>query len=360
MLQKFRLALRCLMILGVTFGTISESLSQEASFRWEPLTVEKLSNGLTVIVKENHSAPLVVSDIWFGVGSRNETSENNGVAHFLEHTLFKGTKNRGVGQIAKDIESFGGRTNAATSLDYTHYYILCESAYISNALEIQADVFHNSTLLGEVIDSERPVILEEIKRGEDDPHKMLWNTLMTNMYSNLPYKRTIIGPRENISTKISREEMLQFFRTWYGPNNMTIVIVGDINAKVVIEKVKSLFGDLSPSPLPDQSFGAEPELKAIRIVRKEMDVKNEYLLMAFRTVTPKQEEDLIGLDLLGAILGEGRTSRLSASLKENRGLVTQVSANHLTLIDDGLFLIKAEFDPIDETEVLEGIREEIR
>jgi len=337
----------------------NRSFAGVLSFSWEPLVVEKLENGLTIIVKEDHTSPLAIVDTWFRVGSRNEDDRNNGIAHFLEHTLFKGTKTRGEGQIAKDIEAFGGRTNAGTSMDFTHYYISCESPNIFKALEIQYDVFRNSTLLEETIEKERGVILEEIKRGEDNPHKVLWDTMISSLFPGHPYGRLTLGTKENISRNIKRDDMVQFFKTWYVPSNMTIVVAGDVDAGKVIEKIKNLFHDLPAGDITSCQFKSPPELKAPKIIRKEMDVTRSYLLTAFPTVKMADEES-IGLDLLGIILGQGRSSRLSLALKENRGLVTSISAGQFSMIDDGLFLVRAEFDPADEEEVHNGIREEIR
>lgn len=331
-----------------------------SDFSWDPLVVEKFPNGLTLIIKENHTAPLVITDAWFRVGSRNENDLNNGVAHFLEHTLFKGTKSRGIGQVAKDIETFGGSTNAGTSMDFTHYYISCESRHIDKALEIHADVFRSSTLLEEAIDKERGVILEEIKRGEDNPQKVVWDTFVSTIFSSHPYHRLTLGPRENIAKNISREEMVQFFQTWYVPSNMYLIVAGDVEPQGIIAKVRELYADLPPGKVPAASFEAEPPLTEPVVVRKEMDVLRSYLMMGFRTIPQARAEESLGLDLLGVILGQGRTSRLSMALKENRGLVTQIGAGQISLLDDGLFLIRTEYDPLDEEEVLKGIREEIR
>ncbi|HNV72843.1 MAG TPA: pitrilysin family protein, partial [Candidatus Ozemobacteraceae bacterium] len=200
---------------------IGGAMAQEKTFSWDPLVIEKLDNGITVIVKEDRARPLAVTDVWFKVGSRNEVERTNGIAHFLEHTLFKGTKKRGIGEIARDIEAMGGRTNAATSLDFTHYYIECEADKIMQALEIHADVFRNSLLDPKAIDDERGVIIEEIKRGEDTPGSVLWNTLTANVFSSHPYRRPIIGPRENIASGgITRDDMHEFFTTWYNTGNM--------------------------------------------------------------------------------------------------------------------------------------------
>lgn len=337
-----------------------KKIVQTKGYSWDPITVETLPNGLTVVIKEDHTVPLAVTDAWFRVGSRNEDDRTNGIAHFLEHTLFKGTKTRGVGQIARDIEAFGGRTNAGTSNDYTHYYISCESRHIEKALEIHADVFRNSTLNAEAIDKERGVIIEEIKRAADNPSHVLWDALLAGAYSKLPYRRSTLGPRENIATGITREDMANFFENWYGPANMTLLVVGAVETQRILDKIKALYGDWRGPKPPPTRYGREPALKEPQLIRRELEVTRSYLMKAFRTVPVGDVDATIGLDLLGVVLGMGRTSRLSQSLKESRGLVTSIGAGQQALIDDGLFLVRAEFDPADEEEVRRGIDAELR
>ncbi|MBF0501139.1 MAG: insulinase family protein [Candidatus Riflebacteria bacterium] len=364
----------------VTSGVSGGVSGDEPAFSWDPVVIEKLSNGMTIVIKEDHTTPLAVTDVWFRTGSRNESDRTNGIAHFLEHTMFKGTKTRGVGQVARDIEAFGGRTNAGTSLDYTHYYISCESRHIEKALDIFADVFMNSAFDQSAIDNERPVIIEEIKRAADDPGHLLWETLFHTIYTNHPYRRPTLGPKENIATGpsspnastggapgvatsctgISRDDMVSFFKTWYGPENMTLIVVGDVDPKAILAKVKTLYSGHVGAAVPVAKFDRDPEMKSPRIVRRHLDVAREYLLMAYRTVPASADEESVGLDLLGIVLGQGRSSRLSMALKENRGIVTSIGAGQQGLIDDGLFMVRSEFDPIDEEEVIKGIREEIR
>lgn len=330
-----------------------------SGFRWEPFQHRVLPNGLTVLVREHRTAPLFVSDIWVRVGSRNELPETGGIAHFLEHTLFKGTPTRGVGAIAREIEGFGGRTNAGTSLDYTHYYISGESRNLDQALEIHADVMRRSTLEVTAVDAERSVIVEEIKRSADNPHRVLWDTMMAGLYPGHPYGRPTLGPKENISTNISRDTLNTFFRTWYVPGNMFLLVVGDVDAEAVFRHVEELYGDWTAPTPACRAISLPPRPEAGTLVRRAMDVRRGYLQAAWRTVSQANREDATGLELLGILLGQGRSSRLSASLKERRGIVTSISAGQLSLGEDGIFLVRAEFDPLDEAPVREGIRVEI-
>ncbi len=318
-----------------------------------------LPNGLTVIVREHHTAPLFVSDVWVNVGSRHETAADSGIAHFLEHTLFKGTPTRGIGAIAREIEGFGGRTNAGTSLDYTHYYISAEKNHLREALEIHADVVRRSTLEPSAVDAERSVIVEEIKRSSDNPHRVLWDAMMSGLYPEHPYGRPTLGPRENIASGITRDMLAGFFHRWYVPGNMFILVAGDVDAAEVITRIEALYGDWS-APAPQQSTTSlPPRPEPGTQIRRSMDVRRGYLQAAWRTVSQARRDDATGLELLGVILGQGRSSRLSASLKEQRGIVTSISAGQLSLGEDGIFLIRSEFDPLDEASVREGITHEI-
>lgn len=333
--------------------------SHTPGFTWEPFHQRRLSNGLTVLVREHRTAPLFVSDIWVRAGSRHELPETSGIAHFLEHTLFKGTPTRGIGAIAREIESFGGRTNAGTSLDYTHYYISGEKMHLAKALEIHADVIRRSVLDPSAVDAERSVILEEINRSADNPHRVLWDEMMAGLYPGHPYGRPTLGPRENIASGISRDMLAGFFQRWYVPGNLFLLVAGDVDVGSVMSRVEALYGDWS-APLSTHSAAPlPPRPPAGTLVRRSMDVKRGYLQAAWRTVSQANRSDAAGLELLGVMLGQGRSSRLAASLKEQRGIVTSISSGQLSLGEDGLFLIRAEFDPTDEFAVREGITAEI-
>ncbi|NLI75497.1 MAG: insulinase family protein, partial [Candidatus Riflebacteria bacterium] len=330
-----------------------------AGFQWDPLTVERFPNGLTVVVKEDHAAPLAVTDVWFGVGSRQETDDQSGTAHFLEHMLFKGTGRRGPGEIAAEIEAFGGRTNAGTSIDYTHYYIACESHSLAKALEIHADIFRNAALDPAAIEAERGVILEEIKRAQDTPSRVLWDSLCQELFPRHPYRRPTLGTPETVRGKITPRSLREFFTTWYVPGNMAILVVGDVRTDEVLAQLRSWYGDL-PAVAPPVTRLAPDELwTGCRTVRQEMDVDRGYLQLAFRTVSHANPEEAVGLDLLGVVAGLGRTSRLSVALREQASLVSQVGASQVTLIDDGMFMVRAEFDPADEDRVVDAVRAEL-
>ena len=203
-------------------------------------TVQKLPNGQTLIVQEVRNNPIVTIDTWVRTGSINETDANSGVAHFLEHLFFKGTKKHPAGEFDRILESKGAIINAATSKDFTHYYITIPSAYFDTALDLHADMLTDPQIPRKELEQERKVVLEEISKDLNTPSKKVFNNLNEMMYSHHPYKRKVIGSSDVIST-IRREEILEFFNNYYTPSNMVTIIVGDIDTTKAIEKVSKAF-----------------------------------------------------------------------------------------------------------------------
>ena len=221
-------------------------------------TVHKLDNGQTVIVQEEHSNPIVTIDTWVKTGSIDEDDNNSGVSHFLEHLFFKGTKAHPAGEFDKLLESKGAVINAATSKDYTHYYILLPSKFFDMALELHADMLLNPQIPRKELEKERKVVLEEIAKNENEPDRQLYENLNSLMYTSHPYKRKVIGNSKVIET-IRREEILDYYNTHYAPSNMVTVIVGDVDTKQVLEKIGSNFVS-EPRKIVKNSFKKEKKL----------------------------------------------------------------------------------------------------
>ena len=200
----------------------------------------KLDNGQTVVIKEVKDNPIVIIDTWIKTGSINETDENNGVAHFLEHLFFKGTAKHPAKEFDSILESKGAVTNAATSKDYTHYYILIPSNHFELALDLHSDMLLNPLIPRKELEKERKVVIEEIAKTKDKPTNILYNNMVDGFYNIHPYKRQVIGTKEIIET-ISREQILDFYKKWYTPENMTTVIVGDVDAQKALNLVKTKF-----------------------------------------------------------------------------------------------------------------------
>jgi zinc protease len=314
-----------------------------------------LTNGLTVILREDHNLPLCSIQIWLKVGSVYEDN-NYGISHFLEHLLFKGTKKYGVGEIAQIIESLGGRINAGTSKDFTILYFNVPKEGIETALEIATDVLQNTTFPSEEIERERLVILEEIKRQDDDPDSVLWNLFNEKMFSSIPYRQRIIGTTETIS-KISREDLLNYYQTYYVPNNASLIIVGDVETNKILLFIKEKFETLLKRELPSPPCLEETTQENFFFSEKK-PVQQALLLSGFLGPTV-ENEDQYALDLLADILGEGRNSRLNKNLREEKELVFSIGSSYLTQKGSGLFIISARLEPEKINQVIDEIHQEL-
>lgn len=347
------------LVITIIFVVSAPGIEKFPGKTFNGVLYEKLGNGLQVLIKEDHSAPIVAVDIWVGTGSANEDDRNNGVSHFLEHMLFKGTEKRRVGQISLEIDSIGGYNNAATSKDYTHYYVVAPSQHLELVLDIQADVIFNSSFDPVEIERERGVILEELSRRNDNPRSYTWDLLPTLAYRKHPYRRTILGPEATIKN-LSREDFLAYYKAWYVPNNLWVVIVGDVNPEKTLELVKQKFGAAKNKPLPEVRHEREPLQREIRRHVEYRDVEQAYMRIGWHVAgrLENPEEDYV-LDVIMAILGEGRSSRLYRILREDERLVSLVSVSYDTSKDPALLTVYAELPPENVEEAEKAIVREV-
>ncbi len=320
--------------------------------------VYKLNNGQTVIIKEIHDNPIVTIDTWIKTGSVNETDKNTGVSHFLEHLFFKGTEKYPTGEFDKILESKGAITNAATSKDYTHYYVTLPSKDFEMALNMHADMLLHPLIPRKELEKERKVVLEEISRSNDNPSTKLYENLNTSIYQTHPYKRKVLGTPGVIST-ITREEIMDYYNKHYVPQNMVTIIVGDVDSAKAIKQVEGLFTTENGQKFIPTARKAEKQLtKPIEVIDK-FNVQSSYLLMAFRGVDSTNKKDAITLDVLATILGDGKTSRLYQNIKEQKRLAYVISAGHATSKDDSLFYVSANYKPEDYDKLKSNILAEI-
>ena len=206
--------------------------------------VFKLDNGQTAIIQEVHNNPIVTIDTWIKTGSIDEDDSNSGVAHFLEHLFFKGTKNHAPGEFDKILETKGAITNAATSKDFTHYYVTIPSKDFDLAMELHADMLTNPMIPRNEMEKERKVVLEEINKDSTSPQKKLYESIDKMLYTAHPYKRRVIGRSDVIET-ITREKVLEFFNAHYSPSNMVTLVVGDVDTNYALNKIKEVFNSNS-------------------------------------------------------------------------------------------------------------------
>jgi len=302
--------------------------------------VFKLENGQTVVLQQVPNSKLVCVDTWVKTGSINETDENSGVAHFLEHLFFKGSAKHKAGDFERILDGKGAIYNAATSKDFTHFYITIKKEDLSLALDLQSDMLLSPQIPQNEMDRERMVVLEEISRSKDDPNSIVFQNINSILFKQHPYKREVIGSADVIKN-ISREGVLEFYNTWYKPSNMTTVIVGDIDK----EKALALVGQDFCQPIEKieqkSKYIREPELTKIETKIQRGKYNTAYLQMAFKGCEFKETKDTYALDLLSVILGQGNTSYLYKALKENKNLVTYVDTGHYSLRDDSIFYVSA-------------------
>lgn len=349
-MRRFRFFFLTFFLVLHLFIGLEEGWSRD---RLHPFTME---NGLRVILSENRNAPVVALQVWVKVGSADETDEEAGMCHFIEHMIFKGTGKRKVGEMAKEVESLGGSINAYTSYDHTVYHITIASRYADIALDILADAVQHSVFDPGELEKEREVVLEEIRMGEDSPSRRLFRQTMATVFHRHPYGRPIIGYEKTIRA-ITRDQMIGFFKRWYTPDRIFFVAAGDFNLQEMETKARALFNEFKrPSErLPDRL--KEPEQNEPRSRISLGDFKETYFQMAIPIVS-YVHEDTPGLDTLAQILGGGETSRLVQKVKLEKGLVHTISASAYTPKDPGALIIDATL-PLENLEkaVTEILRE---
>lgn len=301
----------------------------------------KLKSGQTVIVKEVKNNPIVIIDTWVKTGSIDETDTNNGVAHFLEHLFFKGSKNFPDNEFDRILESKGASTNAATSKDYTHFHILIPSKDFETALKLHADMLTNPLVPQIELDKERQVVIREIERSNDNPQRVLYNNFTKSLYKQHPYRREVLGTKEIIGT-IPRDEIMNFYKNHYAPENMITVIVGDVNAEEACDLVQKYFSNGLMTEKPKKrnfKMDKTPEKKVI--TTSKQDVNTAYMLMGFKCGQKVTDKDSYALDLLATIMGDGRSSVLYKELKDKSRLVQGVSAGHSSSLEDSIYFVSA-------------------
>lgn len=319
-----------------------------------PVNVLKLDSGLTVIHQHLPTTSVVAVDVWVKAGAIVEPDEWAGMAHFLEHMIFKGTEALPPGAFDWAIENYGGTTNAATSYDYAHYFINTAASHLEATLPYLAELLMHAAIPDDEFDRERDVVLEEIRQSYDNPDWIGFQALSELVYQHHPYGRPILGTEETLLAR-SPAEMRQFHRAHYQPDNMTVVVVGDVGRDEAVNLVDHAFRPFpTPSACPQSISDAEPPLT--EICRQEFGlprVEQARLMMAWLGPgidSPLQgfDEQLqaaYGLDVISVLLAEGRTSRLVRELREERNLVQAVSSGFSLQRESGLFTISAWLEP---------------
>jgi zinc protease len=304
----------------------------------------KLENGLRIIVKEDHRSPVVVSMIWYRVGSMDETTGVTGVAHVLEHMMFKGTQAVPGGEFSKMIAAAGGRDNAFTSRDYTAYFQQLHKSKLPLALKLEADRMRNLVLSREEFEKEIKVVMEERRwRTDDKPRSLVYENLMASAYQAHPYRHPIIGwmaDLENMGVGDTRA----WYDTWYSPNNAILVVVGDVDANQVFELAKQQFGAIKPRPLPERKSQQEPAQAGTKRVTVKAPAELPYLMMAWHAPVLRDAErewEPYALDILSGVLDGSDAARLTRSLVRENQLASSIGVSYdTTARGPSLFIIE--------------------
>lgn len=351
-MRKFFILLVTLLLFGVGFSVRAEDADT-------PINVFTLKNGHKLIIKEVHANPIVTIDTWVKTGTADETPEINGVSHFLEHLMFKGTPNYKNGEIEGILEAKGARVNAATSKEFTHYHVTIASDFFETALKLHAEMMQNPAIPVEELEKERKVVQEEIRRANDDPKRILIMNFFELMFPEHTYKMDTLGPHDVIET-ISREKIFEYYHKRYTPCNMATVIVGDVDTN----KVVSLMGEYFNSdkcPGNCKIIGKKGEISPEKTTEKisRGNYKSGYAIWGYKGVPITNIKESYALDIAADILGGGRTSRLYQELKEEKGLVSDISASHYSLKESSTFIVSADFEPEKYDRVKKAVFEEI-
>ncbi len=328
---------------GVGLGTVTEYT---------------LANGLQVLVAPSDAADLVTLDVWVGAGTRRETAANNGVAHFMEHLIFKGTPTRGPGQIDAAIEELGGSLNAATSYDWAHFYGTVASADAPAALAVLADALQNAEMRQTDIDAEKPVILSELARDDSTAAGRIGRAYNALEFPDHPYGRPLLGTAEHIS-QMPRPAILDFYHTYYAPANATLVLAGKITPEAGLALAQKNFGAWPARAVPADTLLTPTPQTGIRQVNLTAGTAHGYLQIGFRAPSVRDQPDAWAMDVLMTLLGQGGNNRLEADLLRRQKLVRAISTNYLTQRDPGTMSIFAEFDPGNYAQVRTDILGEI-
>jgi zinc protease len=346
-----------LLILVVSGGCVASRPSSQPAVPPPGPVRHILPNGIPVIIQEHRASDVVAVQLWVRAGSRDEAAAELGLAHYLEHMLFKGTTTRPPGFVEREVEGVGGRINAGTSWDYTFYHTVLPARKVVAAIDMMADVGVNASLEASLLEAEKQVVIEEMRLNDDSPRRFLVRQLFAAAYDGHPYGRPVIG-RAELITGLSRETLVSFYRRHYVPEMFTLVVVGAVNPDEVLRVARATLGTL-----PRSGAGRLPPSPpaALRPVRQETVRPGAQAQLGLAWQAPRLDHaDTPALDLLISILGRTKASRLVASLRERQGIVSSINSSLSAMEGAGLVMITAQLEPVQlpraEAEILGEIR----
>jgi zinc protease len=365
MMPSHRFAASAFVALLSAFTLAAGSAPAQTTVTSAPPATFTLGNGLQVLVIPDHRTPVVTEMIWYKVGSADETPGKSGLAHFLEHLMFKGTSKHPAGEFSQTVLRIGGNENAFTSTDYTGYFQRVPREQLAKMMEFEADRMTGLILKDENVLPERDVVLEEYNmRVANNPEARLTEQIMAALYLNHPYGRPVIGWHHEIE-RLDREDALAFYKRFYAPNNAILVIAGDVDADEVRPMVGQTFGQVAPQPaIPVRRMRPqEPEPVAPRSVTlsdarvEQPNLKRYYLVPSAATAAAGESP---ALDVLAQLIGNGSNSYLYRALVVDRPLAVSASAGYQgTSLDATQFIISASPKPGVEFSQIEQVIDKV-
>jgi zinc protease len=336
----------CLFLLLLTARPSSAALAERVS-------EAKLKNGLTVILLENHRAPLITFQVWYRVGSRNEQWGKTGLSHMLEHMMFKGTEKTGPEEFSRIIQENGGNDNAFTSRDFTAYFENLSSDRAGVAIDLEADRMANLRLREKDFRTERLVVMEERRmRTEDNPSAFLQEQLEAAAFQLQPYHWPIIGWMEDIRG-LTLDDLKAYYGKYYDPSNAFIVAVGDFNKGKLLDMIKKAFGSIPGGVVPEQKRDIDPPQTGERRISVRREAQLPSIVIGYHVPNLRQPDSYV-LEVLATILSGGKSSRLYRDLVVDKQLAFSVDAdNPLLSKDPSLFYLSADIQPgrkVDDAE----------
>jgi len=310
--------------LAVSFFTI-------ASYAGQPVHEYSLENGLKLIVKEDHRAPVMVSQVWYKVGSSYEHDGITGLSHVLEHMMFKGTKAHPAGQFSKIIAGNGGSENAFTSRDYTAYFQTMEASRLPVSFELEADRMRNLVLPEDEFSKELQVVMEERRmRTDDNPQSLTYEQFNATAYASSPYRIPTIGWMDDLKS-MAVGDLRKWYEEWYAPDNATVVVVGDVDPDDVYRLAKKYFGPLKPSVITPPKPRLEIQQHGPKQLVVKAPAKLPYLLMGYKApvaLTAEQDWEPYALEVLASVLDGGDSARFSSRLVRGSAVAASASASY--------------------------------
>lgn len=315
----------------------------------------KLKNGVTVVCEKIEAIRSIAFGIWIKNGSKHETRETNGISHFIEHMLFKGTQTRSAKEIANEMDYVGGHINAFTSREYTCYHTRTLDTHFEKALDVMADMFFNSVFSEEEIQKESRVIQEEINMYEDSPEDLVHELISENVFAEHPLSYPIIGTKQTVDS-FDSEAMKGYFSTHYTPENTIIAIAGSFEQDALMRLIDSYFGSFSASAA---AFEETTPIYTPTVITREKEIEQTHICLTFPGVRHGTEESF-ALSVFDLIFGGGMSSRLFQKIREEQGLVYSIYSGATGYKQAGIYSIYAGMGADCAQEVIRLIGEEIR